>query len=352
MVSDESQRRAAADQLRAGARGYASGAAEALLEAAPEINDRFGSGGFAMWHGFLTQRVAELATAVELDEPSLFAGEVEWLFSSLPERAVSMDHVRLAIECLGAALEEELPSRSWPLVEAAFSQGAAIERAPDQADSRVCGDDALAQLGRTFLRAALDGDSSRCVAIALDGFREGVAPGSLYERVILPAQAEIGTLWQLGKIGIADEHIATELIRATMTVLWHEATGGVVSGPAVVVGSVTGDQHDTGVRAVAQVLDISGLRGICLGCDVPAEEFAVAANRFSATAAIVSASMSVHLPRVKQTVALLLGAVPGLRVLVGGPAFGMDPAMGARLAEKMGSHGFAATPTAAASLVK
>ena len=56
-----------------------------------------------------------------------------------------------------------------------------------------------------------------------NAYRGGIEAEVLYERVMLPVQAEVGTLWQNGELGIADEHVATELIRASMTALWLEA---------------------------------------------------------------------------------------------------------------------------------
>ena len=351
MVPEDAKRRAVADQLRSGARGYASGAAEDLLAELPEIGARHGSGAYFIWQGFLTQRIAELATAVELAESSLFTAELNWLYTTLASRQVEPAHVQRSIVCLGRTLKVELPETSWRIVEPTVEHAKHSEPMSTEIDSRLCSDSSERALAEEFLPSVLAGDTSTSISLIMDAYRAGTEASVLYEQVILPVQAEVGTLWQRGDIGVADEHVATELIRAVMTVLWHQATSGEVSGPAVVVGSVTGDQHDTGVRAATQILDINGARGICLGCDVPSEEFAVAAARFGASAVILSASMSVHLPRVKQTLQTVAAALPDVRLIVGGPAFGMADPIAAALAEKLGAHAYARTPTAAAALV-
>ena len=351
MPDEDQKRRAVADQLRAGARGYASGAAEDLLAEAPEIGAEHGAGAYFMWQGFLSQRIAELATAVELDEPGLFTTELNWLYSTLSARDVEPGHVRRSVSCLGRTLQMELPDSSWRFVRPVVEYAEAAEPMGTEVDSRLVSGGEAADLAEALLKSTLRGDASGSIALVLDAYRAGMEAGVLYERVILPVQAEVGTLWQRGEIGIADEHVATELLRTTMMLLWHEATGGEVSGPVVVVGSVTGDQHDTGVRAAAHILDINGVRGICLGCDVPGEEFALAAARFEASAVIVSATMTVHLPRVRQVVAAVKAALPEVRVVVGGPAFGMEDPVAAGLAHKLGADAYARTPTAAAGLI-
>jgi methanogenic corrinoid protein MtbC1 len=354
MAGDEMMRQSVAVQLRSGARAFASAAAEELLESNPAIEERHGSGAFSMWQSFLTQRVTELATAVELDEPGLFTNELNWLYTTLSAREISPEDVRSAVACLGDSLEAELASRAWEVVRPSIEHAATSEPMGTEPASEV--DTETQRLVERFLKATLGGDASAATGLVLGAFRDGMRAEDLFERVMLPVQAEIGILWQHGKLGIADEHVATELIRASMTALWLEATGGEISGPTVVVGSVTGDQHDTGVRAASYLMDIcglrsGGLRGICLGCDVPAEEFATAAARFEASAAVVSASMSVHLPRVKQTVAALKAGLPEIRVIVGGPAFSMGEEIASRLASKFGADAYARTPTAAAMLI-
>lgn len=351
MVNDDAMRQTAAAQLRMGSRAFAAGATEALLDASPEIGAKHGSGAYALWQGFLSQRIVEIATAVELDEPSLFAVELNWLYSTLASREISADEVTHSIACLGRTLEDELPSASWDVVEPtlACAVDAGSEVTEPAWGPDLCGPES--GLCASYLGAVLSGDAGYSLGLILDAFRGGRAASVLYEGVMMPAQAEIGTLWQRGELGVADEHIATELIRVSMTALWLEVTGGAVAGPAVVVGSVTGDHHDAGVRAASHILDMSGLRGICLGCDMPAEDFAVAATRFGAMGAVVSASMPVHLLRVKETVGVLKSAVPGLTVVVGGPAFGSEGKLADRLAARVGADHYARTPTAAAALL-
>lgn len=228
MAGDEMMRQSVAVQLRSGARAFASAAAEELLESNPAIEERHGSGAFSMWQTFLTQRVTELATAVELDEPGLFTNELNWLYTTLSAREISADDVRAAVACLGGSLEAELASRAWEVVRPSIEHAATSEPMGTEPASEV--DPETQRLVERFLKATLGGDASAATGLVLGAFRDGMRAEDLFERVMLPVQAEIGTLWQHGKLGIADEHVATELIRASMTALWLEATGGRFPG--------------------------------------------------------------------------------------------------------------------------
>lgn len=347
MLIDESSRRSAcAAQLRAGARAYAAGAAEHLLA-------RGGEGGgeeatsFALWQAFLAQRVLELGVAVELDEPTLFNSQLAWTETGFRARRMPSGELALALGSLAETLEQELPEFAWVLVRPILNQardGApAFEREPD----RLGGDDPDHTLALRFLESVLRGETREAVDLVLDAFRRGSSIENLYERVLMPAQAEAGTMWHLGEIGVAEEHAATEIVRTAMSVLWHDAARTPGPGLRVVVGGVSEDRHDIGVRATAHLLELRGCRAVCLGADVPCDEFAQAIVDHEARVAVVSATMTVHLPRAGETIRALRGCTPEVRIIVGGPAFGPAPAVW----RKLGADAHAASPREAATLV-
>jgi hypothetical protein len=122
-----SLRNLAAEMLETSAAGYAA-AAVALLQpsdaAAPP-----GSEG-ANWKAHLVQRVLELAAAVRIDQPSLFAQRIAWLRRAALARGSGDEHLRAARSArnpragaAGAATTKGAPSlelalkpsiRSWP----------------------------------------------------------------------------------------------------------------------------------------------------------------------------------------------------------------------------------------------
>lgn len=342
MSDDRSSRLGSiATQLRSGARAYAAGAAGALAEQGG------GDGSFALWHGFLTQRVLELAVAVEFDSPSLFAGEVSWSLVALEARSCSADETRAALRCLAASLEEDLPGSAWAeiqtILETAIREAARPTRQPDRLDVG----DRFGGVALRFLEATLRGDARDAVDMLVGESRNGITIPDMYERVLMPAEAEIGMMWHRGEIGVAEEHAATETVRTGMSVLWHGGKRAEPNGDAVVVGAVADDRHDVGVRAASHLLELAGYRAACLGADVPAEEFTQAARDYEASAVVVSAMMGVHLPGAAETVRAIRAGAGEVRVIVGGPAFGLAEG----LASRVGADGHARTLAETVELV-
>lgn len=348
MLIDESSRRAAcAAHLRTGARAYAAGAAEHLLSRPDGADGGEANSGFHLWQAFLAQRVMELSVAVELDEPALFTSQLLWTSSGFRARRMPTGQLALALESLAETLEQELPEFAWLLARTILVPPPDGAPPPEREPDRLTGDEPDHALALRFLEFVLRGEARGAVDLVLEAYRGGVPIENLYERVLMPAQAEAGTMWHLGEIGVAEEHAATEIVRTAMSVLWHFAPRAAGPGLRVVVGGVSEDRHDIGVRATAHLLELGGCRAVCLGADVPCDEFAQAIVDHDARAAVVSATMTVHLPRAGETIRALRGLAPEIRVVVGGPAFALSPTVW----KKLGADAHAASPREAATLV-
>ena len=76
-------------------------------------------------------------------------------------------------------------------------------------------------LSKRFLDAQLAADRRGALRVVLDdGVRRGVSVSRLVMDVIRPAQAAIGHLWQMNKITIADEHVATAISQLALAQLY------------------------------------------------------------------------------------------------------------------------------------
>lgn len=136
--------------------------------------------------------------------------------------------------------------------------------------------------------------------------------------VAVPVMREVGRAWEEKVLGIAQEHLATAVLRR---VLGFAADAVEVSGqaPIVVVATPARQVHEMGALLAAVSASVAGWRVAYLGPDLPAEEIAGAARKRGAQAVALSAVYPADDPELVSELRRLRSQLPpGVTVFVGG----------------------------------
>jgi MerR family transcriptional regulator, light-induced transcriptional regulator len=141
------------------------------------------------------------------------------------------------------------------------------------------------------------------------------------EHIVAPALRMVGDLWADGELGIADEHLATEISMRVLT-LQREAFR-VARRRAlhrILFAAVEGEQHVIGLRMAASMALHAGYDVRLLGPDLPLHALLSAIRRHGPSIVGLSATMPSSAARLVKTVETLHDAAPGLGILSGGAA--------------------------------
>jgi len=157
--------------------------------------------------------------------------------------------------------------------------------------------------------------------IALDLLDAGVGIGEVMTHLIAPAQARIGDRWHLNEASVADEHAATAVADAVVSVL-TTITPPAAKGPHVVVACAEGEWHLLAARLLAETLRGDGFRISFLGGSMPAAHLARFLETTAPDVLAVSASTPLALEGVLAFVHVAHSA--GVPVIAGGRALGSD----------------------------
>jgi DNA-binding transcriptional MerR regulator len=129
---------------------------------------------------------------------------------------------------------------------------------------------ALLEAVRAFDRERLEGLVAQ--QLALRGLR------AFAQEVVLPLAQSVGDLWALGRVPIAAEHLASEVVV-------HALKGGLRTsrgaGPLLVCGCLPGERHEWGFLATLAVAQEDGWRIQYLGADLPVDAVVEAAWKLS-----------------------------------------------------------------------
>ena len=136
-------------------------------------------------------------------------------------------------------------------------------------------DDDLATLRADYLAAVLQPDSRRAHRLLEGAADAGTPVQRLYLEVLQPVLHEVGRLWEQARIGVAHEHLATQITQSVLARLSARlAPAGAGHGRRAIVSCSPGELHVVGGRMVADFLEADGWSVLSLGADTPPKDLA------------------------------------------------------------------------------
>ncbi len=196
-----------------------------------------------------------------------------------------------------------------------------------------------------FVEHLSNRNSKAAAQFALQFLDAGVSARELLPGLIGRAQAIIGEKWQRNELTIADEHAATAVSDAVLSVL--TALGNPrANGPHVVVCCAEGEWHLLAARLLTEVLRADGAVVTFLGASMPAAHLGRFLDEAQADVLAVSCSTALSFAGVAGHV--LVARDHNVPVIAGGRGLGPDD----RRALALGADAWAPTAAAAADLLR
>jgi methanogenic corrinoid protein MtbC1 len=195
-----------------------------------------------------------------------------------------------------------------------------VEHGRDEFRRRLLAD----SLSDRFGVALLAGDVQAAEHVAQEALELSLGETLLYDLVVAPAMHRIGQLWAAGEIGVAHEHLATQ-ITTRVLVLAHELAGlaGDRAKQVVMCAAVEGEQHVVALEMAANLLHSAGYEVLALGADVPTNSLPTIVADFEPAVFALSATMPENGERVRSAVEVLTGR-GGVGVILGGASIPPD----------------------------
>jgi methanogenic corrinoid protein MtbC1 len=336
----------AAALIRNGAAGLAGYAASDLLESQPDLKEALATHAYATWQGVLRNCAEELAAALAASRPQFFTGYVSWLQSLLTARGIPSAALRSAVTCLAQVLAAELPCEAGTCAAEVCEEALrSLDQDTPELPSFLQSETAHGRLAASYLLALLEGDRARASRLILDAVQAGSPVPDLYLKVLLPAQQEVGRMWQANEINVAEEHFATATTKTILAQLRLHTPTREPNGKTLLAAAVMGNQHDLGLQVVTDFFEMDGWRVIQLGCDMPIPDLAQAVEFYQPDLLALSAALHTQIGTLKDTIHAVRRGPHGasVKILVGGRALAEAP----DLAQPIGADGYAADPNAA-----
>lgn len=170
---------------------------------------------------------------------------------------------------------------------------------------------------RQFLDALVAGDARAAERACHRALRDGMWIAEVQEEVIAPAMREIGRLWAMGSITVADEHLATSITSRVLSSLSAFVGPPDASRGTILLAAVEGERHVLGLEMVARILEGAGFDVRMLGGDVPPDALAASVARFAP--AVVGLSVTMPMPdRVREAIDWVRRVDGDVHIILGG----------------------------------
>ncbi|MFN8465519.1 MAG: cobalamin-dependent protein [Caldilineaceae bacterium] len=287
-----------------------------------------------------------LAHAIQAGEQTLFLEYIGWLKILLTRQNVPIEDLAQNLRVMRDVLPRTLPPKEATAAVALLT--ASIEHLPHMPSSLpsfLDGSSPQADLARRFLSHLLKGERQQAGRLILAAVAEGVEVRDIYLHVFQPCLREIGRLWQLNEISVAQEHFCTAATQLIMSQLYPYIFATPRLNRRLVAACVGHELHEVGLRMVADLFELDGWDTYYLGANTPLESIAAAVSQQSAHVLAISATMTFHLPAVTDLIAFVRKREPGshVKILVGGYPFNTAP----NLWRTLGADGYAPDAVAA-----
>lgn len=185
----------------------------------------------------------------------------------------------------------------------------------------------LGPLSAAYVEHLLQGDRKGAVALTRRCVTDGMDIYEVLLDILEPAQREVGRLWSLGLISVAQEHFCTAVTQFVMTDLYPGLFSGVDSHRRLIAVHVPGSLHHVGLRMVVDVLECRDWSTTYIVEDITVESLPGLVAQDQADLLLISAAMPSHLSQVSAMIRAVREdpRTTGVKVVVGGRPFSVAP---------------------------
>lgn len=172
-----------------------------------------------------------------------------------------------------------------------------------------------------YFRSLLEGNKVICSKVLNDLIAEDKQIKEIYEDLFRRSLYRVGELWELNKISVATEHMATAITENMMITLQPRIFNTERTGRKAVIACVANEYHQVGAKMIADIFEMHGWDGYFIGANTPVQELLRFIEEKQPDMAGLSLSIYFNINVLRETLHHIQRDFPDLPVVVGGQAF-------------------------------
>jgi methanogenic corrinoid protein MtbC1 len=145
----------------------------------------------------------------------------------------------------------------------------------------------------------------------------------IYVHVFAESLHRVGELWELNKISVAQEHMATSITQYAVAMIYQRLVPATEHRGSMIVTGVSGELHQIGANLVADAMEAHGWTVRFLGTNLPHSSVLATVEESSADVLCISTTIVANLPSVLELVEIVRGKLDkrAPKIVLGGAAY-------------------------------
>lgn len=183
--------------------------------------------------------------------------------------------------------------------------------------------DVLKDAYKTFLSHLIEGDKTEAESYINTLYNRGVDITVLYFDILGKALTEVGNYWEKGTIDVWREHYISEVVMDIMRTLKVNERKKRLYPRSVLAFTPGPEQHNIGIKMIADLLELDGFEVFYLGSNVPVKSVILATKEKKPDVIALSVTMPYHIESAKNNIEALRSyfGKHTPRIIIGGNAF-------------------------------
>jgi MerR family transcriptional regulator, light-induced transcriptional regulator len=281
-----------------------------------------------------------LAEAIEADSKSLFLDYIEWAAVIMENIGIDLENFIKNLLNTRDAIAEYSDEKELEILNDFFYAAVNNIRSNYKRPlSFLVRENSLYQTASSYLEFLLNSDRHSASKLILQSVEAGVPVKDIYQEVFQPVQREIGRLWQINKISVAQEHFCSAATQLVMSQLYPYIFSTRKNGKRFIAASVGNELHEIGLRMVADFFEMAGWDTYYFGANTPSESIIDTIKQINPHLIGLSTTITYNLKNLKELIKAIKAEKFNLKtkIIVGGYPFITSP----DLWKKVGADGYA-----------
>jgi methanogenic corrinoid protein MtbC1 len=293
----------------------------------PDLAVRYGEDSRQFCTADVCFHVEFLAGAIEADSPQAFADYARWTARMLGARGIDAHTLEENLDQFEKHIAAVLLPEEHDAVLTFLTQGREACTGPEQTSDQQPSDKRMGLTRQLFLSAILGGQRHAALKVINEALRDGHSHVDIYVEVFAESLHRVGELWEMNKITVAQEHIATSITQYAIATVYPSLVPAAIHRGNMVVSGVSGELHQIGANLVADSMEANGWAVRFLGTNLPHSSVLSTVKEISADVLCISTTLVANLPSVVELVRAVRSKLGerAPKIVLGGAAYRLAP---------------------------